>query len=179
MSAEQTFSEMLIKAQPSPREAAASASAPAKPSSPLAISSELALAAAPKPPLAGRRRPKKGQALRSPSSSVEHRPDQSVATSAGSGSQNQSALRDPRPQPKREASRQTLSIPEDHALAHPYAHEQLARLDEEDEVVMNVPARGTKVITSAERPGGDAPPPTPAANLYSPPGTGMPLPLDS
>lgn len=92
---------------------------------------------------------------------------------SGSGSKKKPAMGAPRPQPKREPSRQTLSIPEDHALAQPYAHEQLASQDEEDDVAVSVPARGTKVITSAERPGGDAPPPTPAANLYSPPGTGL------
>ncbi|KAK9865172.1 hypothetical protein WJX84_011019 [Apatococcus fuscideae] len=71
-----------------------------------------------------------------------------------------------------ESAASTLSIPEEQAHTQPYAHEQLAMLHEEDEVAVSAPVRGTKLITSAERPGRDAPPPTPAANLYSPPGTG-------
>ncbi|KAK9837846.1 hypothetical protein WJX74_006109 [Apatococcus lobatus] len=168
---EQTFSEML-RPQLFPAESAASVSQPAKPSSPAALSSQLGHLTAHKPPLA---RQKEGQTQHIPPanmlSSFDH-PSQLTHANAAEGLERASAKGPSRSKPKRQLSRQTLSIPEEQAHTQPYAHEQLAMLHEEDEVAVSAPVRGTKLITSAERPGRDAPPPTPAANLYSPPGTG-------
>lgn len=161
-------------------EAVTSVSQPAKPSSPTASSWMRGHAAAQETPPAGRKHPRKSQTQRAPSpgksAGVDHR-TQPMPSRANKNSRQGSAKGGPRSQPKREMSSQTLSIPEEHGHTQPYAHEQLAMLHGEDEVAVSLPAKGMKVITSAERPGQDAPPPSPAANLYSPPGTGG-TPLD-
>lgn len=148
----------------------------------LALSSH-APAAHQKPP-SGRKRTKQGQkppqqpiqphkdphsAQKSPTPPTESSPNGRAVTGWPQGTSKGG----PKGAPLREMSRQTLSIPED-APAQPDAHQPQMQpvMDVEDTADVGQPGKGSKVITSAERPGADAPPPTPTVNLHSRPATG-------